>query len=152
MKISFVSIGHKAQDFQQTWIDLYIDRLSKFYPCALIRIDPKKIKSDASLIEQITKICPQKNGVTLLDETGRLFSTSELKTWWNKKETASTPHLCFVLGESYGFSESLKKHYPFHLSLSPLTMAHRLALLVLTEQIYRVISWNKNLPYHHEST
>ena len=55
--------------------------------------------------------------------------------------------ISFFIGGAYGFDEeflSLAKP----ISLSPLTFSHKIAKIVLCEQIYRALSINANHPYH----
>lgn len=53
----------------------------------------------------------------------------------------------FFIGGAYGFEEEFKK-IGERLSLSPLTMGHQIAKLVLLEQIYRGLTLLKGHPYH----
>ena len=53
----------------------------------------------------------------------------------------------FFIGGAFGFNkEFLEKTTP--ISLSPLTLGHKIARIVLLEQIYRALSINNNHPYH----
>ncbi len=148
MKISILSIGHKMESFEKEWIQVYEKRLSNYVSCQSIRLDAKKKFTDEDLIKEIEKKVPGAN-IVLLDEVGKSWSTLELKNWIDKLENQSTQHICFVIGESHGFSENFKKQFPFHISLSKLTFPHKLAQLVLFEQLYRVYSWKAGSPYHH---
>ena len=48
--------------------------------------------------------------------------------------------LAFVLGGAAGFSDAVRKRGNDTLSLGPMTLPHRLARVVLVEQIYRALS------------
>jgi len=53
----------------------------------------------------------------------------------------------FFIAGAWGFEEEFKKN-GVNISLSPLTMSHKIAKLVLFEQIYRGLSIKNNHPYH----
>lgn len=54
----------------------------------------------------------------------------------------------FFIGGAYGLSESFLGHCDMVVSLSLLTMSHKIAMLVACEQIYRALSLIHNHPYH----
>ncbi len=54
----------------------------------------------------------------------------------------------FLIGGAYGFEDSLLKKSDAVISLGKLTMSHKIAKIVLLEQIYRGFSILSNHPYH----
>ncbi len=54
----------------------------------------------------------------------------------------------FFIGGAYGFEDSFLKKCDIKLSLSRLTMGHKIAKIVLYEQIYRAFTILNNHPYH----
>jgi 23S rRNA (pseudouridine1915-N3)-methyltransferase len=54
------------------------------------------------------------------------------------------------VGGAEGLAESVKKSADLTWSLSPLTLPHGLARVVLAEQLYRAVSILHNHPYHRE--
>ncbi len=54
----------------------------------------------------------------------------------------------FFIGGAYGFDEEFKNMCDLELSLTPLTLSHKIAKLMLFEQIYRGLSILNNHPYH----
>ncbi len=56
--------------------------------------------------------------------------------------------IAFFIGGAYGLEESFIRKCDLALSLSSLTMSHKVAKLVLFEQIYRAFTIIHNHPYH----
>lgn len=56
--------------------------------------------------------------------------------------------VAFLLGGAYGLPDGLLEHAGNALSLSPLTLPHELARLVLLEQLYRAGTILRGEPYH----
>lgn len=54
----------------------------------------------------------------------------------------------FFIGGAYGFEEVMLQECAVIISLSNLTFAHKIATLVLTEQIFRGLCIKNNHPYH----
>ncbi len=85
--------------------------------------------------------------VVVLDERGREPTSEELArrlgAW-----LAGGRDLAFVVGGAAGLSDSVKARADESLSLSRLTLAHRLARLVLLEQLYRAFTILRGEPYH----
>lgn len=150
VKISILTIGHKFEPFENQWVEFFQKRLSHYINNDWVRIKPKKKLSDAQLITEIEKKITSTSLVVLLDEAGKSWNTQEFKSWIDQMENQSKTHICFVIGESHGFSQALLKKFPFHLSLSKLTFPHKIALLVFIEQLYRVYAWKAGSPYHHQ--
>lgn len=53
-----------------------------------------------------------------------------------------------LLPKAEGHLEAVRKGADLLLSLSPLTLQHELALLVLLEQLYRLLTLRAGHPYH----
>jgi 23S rRNA (pseudouridine1915-N3)-methyltransferase len=63
--------------------------------------------------------------------------------------TRGTRSLTFAIGGADGLPPALVARAGLRLSLSPLTLPHRLARLILSEQIYRALTIIRHEPYHH---
>ncbi len=83
----------------------------------------------------------------VLDERGQTLNTIELASKIEKWLEASKD-LCFLVGGPEGISPELKHKAHFLLSLSPLTLNHEIAILVLMEALYRSFTILKKIPYH----
>ena len=56
--------------------------------------------------------------------------------------------IAFFIGGAYGFENSFLQQCTMRLSLSRLTMSHKIAKMVLLEQIFRALTIVHNHPYH----
>ncbi|MSN96652.1 23S rRNA (pseudouridine(1915)-N(3))-methyltransferase RlmH [Campylobacter sp. FMV-PI01] len=78
-----------------------------------------------------------------LDEKGKKLNSFEFAKILEKSSKIS-----FFIGGAYGLSENFKLKMDMLISLSSLTFAHKIAKIVLYEQIYRGFCINANHPYH----
>ena len=60
----------------------------------------------------------------------------------------TTSNINFFIGGAFGFSEDFKSNCNNIVSISDMTMAHKIASIVLLEQIFRALCIKKNHPYH----
>ncbi|MBL7663632.1 MAG: 23S rRNA (pseudouridine(1915)-N(3))-methyltransferase RlmH [Bacteriovoracaceae bacterium] len=105
-------------------------------------------KEADEILNKIKELKKEKFPLILMDEAGKTFTSSEFSSWlFEQVETHST--LIFAIGGALGHAESLKKKAHKKLSLSPLTFPHKLARIILIEQLYRAITIKSGHPYHH---
>jgi 23S rRNA (pseudouridine1915-N3)-methyltransferase len=82
-----------------------------------------------------------------LDERGTLFDTMALARRVTRWREAGRD-VAFILGGADGLAEDVRRSADLVWSLSPLTLPHGLARVVLAEQLYRAASILHNHPYH----
>ncbi|MFP4195223.1 MAG: 23S rRNA (pseudouridine(1915)-N(3))-methyltransferase RlmH [Candidatus Woesearchaeota archaeon] len=85
--------------------------------------------------------------VFLLDDQGMTMSTEQFASTLGKVKD-SGGNAVFILGDAHGFGEEFKKGFSHRFSLSPMTFPHEVARLLLTEQLYRVVTLWNHIPYH----
>jgi len=64
-----------------------------------------------------------------------------------KKAEEDARDVVFVIGGAGGLPSEWKPRADLVMALSPLTMPHELARVVLAEQIYRALTWLRGHPY-----
>lgn len=84
-----------------------------------------------------------------LDPSGAALDTIALAQAIQGWEDNCTGRLVFVVGGAWGLAEAVRQRAHAMLSLSAMTFPHALVRLMLLEQLYRALSWNRGLPYHH---
>ena len=78
-----------------------------------------------------------------LDERGEQIDSMEFAKILDGKNLVS-----FFIGGAYGLSDEFKGKADKIISLTKLTLAHKVAKLMLFEQIFRALCINANHPYH----
>jgi 23S rRNA (pseudouridine1915-N3)-methyltransferase len=84
--------------------------------------------------------------LVLLTENGKQFNSIDFSKWIFEKNV--TQKIIFIIGGAAGHGEEVIKKAHFKLSLSLLTYPHKLARLLLVEQIYRAVTIKDGHPYH----
>ena len=81
----------------------------------------------------------------LLDEKGKKLTTAKFTELIFE---SSNKRINFFIGNTDGFTEIMKKKANLLLSISPMTLTHSFATIILLEQIYRATTIKINHPYH----
>ena len=85
-----------------------------------------------------------------LDERGDQIPSRALAQKLAQWELQRTKAVAFLIGGADGHTDALRRAADWRWSLSPLTLQHELALLVLLEQLYRARCINAGTPYHRD--
>ena len=88
--------------------------------------------------------------VVMLDERGKTMSSEEFAAWLGKQAGEGVKQLTFLLGGPDGHNPENRKKAGLVLSFGPMTFPHRLARIMLLEQIYRAVTILVNHPYHRQ--
>ena len=83
-----------------------------------------------------------------LDERGDALTSLELARYIGEARDRSVPGVTFWIGGADGLDPALLREADRRLSLGRLTLPHRLARLVLVEQLYRAMAILHGDPYH----
>jgi len=156
MKISLIQTGKTKTAYLKEGINEYHRRLKKYGSFKEITIPDLKNTRNLS-IEEIKnkegilslKHCKPGDFIILLDENGKILSSTELAGYLEKKCNLGRD-IVLVIGGAYGFSKEMYKRADDIISLSRLTFSHELVRLILAEQLYRVMTIIKGEPYHHK--
>ncbi len=84
--------------------------------------------------------------IVLLMEAGKQFSSIDFSKWMYQK--CESQRLIFVIGGASGHGQTVIERGQLKLSLSEMTYPHKLARLLLIEQIYRAQTIKANHPYN----
>lgn len=151
MKINLIAIGKIKEKYIVEGIKEYEKRISRFAEFNLIELPDApqgKTPEEQSDIEGKRLLEKARGNVIILDGKGKTMSSEDLATYIDKKCTEGVGEFSFIIGGSHGHNKATKSHADLLLSFGPMTFPHQLFRMMLTEQIYRALTINNNLPYH----
>ena len=146
MRLHVLTIGKPRLAYAKAGIAEYLER---FPPKNSVEIEALR----ASAREEESKLLLARSEGMLrvvLDERGEQITSRELASKISDWELARTKSVAFLIGGADGHSDELRKRADWRWSLSPLTLQHELALVVLLEQLYRARCINAGTPYHRD--
>ena len=157
-KITLISVGRLKEDFFKSAEKEYAKRLNGFCDLKIIEVNQQQLPSNPSdgqiesalsveADEIISKIPKGAEVVTLCIE-GKLYSSEELSKTIENNASVGSGNMTFIIGGSFGLSEKVKSKSKIRLSMSKMTFPHRLARVMLLEQIYRAFQIEAGTKYH----
>jgi 23S rRNA (pseudouridine1915-N3)-methyltransferase len=141
MPIVVVAHGKLKDRGLRSLVDDYLARIGRY-----TRVEEVEVKSDSALERAV----PAGATVIALEVAGAALSSRELARKLGHWMSQGKGTLAFVIGGAEGLPAALSSGAAFQLSLSSLTLPHRLARLILVEQLYRAFTILKGEPYARE--
>lgn len=139
MKLTILAVGKLRDAWVKDGCDEYLKRLRGKLPLEII-----EVKDDTELARKI----PPRYRLWALDERGKQFSSEELAGTLKQTMNAGEQGIAFLIGGADGLPRALVDKAHFTWSLGRLTLPHRLARIILLEQLYRAQSILRGEPYH----
>ncbi|MFK7910601.1 MAG: 23S rRNA (pseudouridine(1915)-N(3))-methyltransferase RlmH [Akkermansiaceae bacterium] len=144
MKHSILVAGKPALKYCKDGSAEYLKRLKRYGSYEL-----KHLKDGSS--EDVSQRLQDASEGTLrivMDERGESLTTDHLTSRINDWEMRGIKRASYLIGASDGHTKQLREEADLVWALSPLTLQHELALVVLLEQLYRVATIQRGEPYH----
>ena len=124
IKITVIAVGKLKEKYFLAASEEYEKRLTRFCKLNIIEIEPEKLldnPAEAQISAAVAAEGKRGNGVG---------------------------HRIYIIGGSYGLSDEVKKRADERMSMSPMTFPHKLARIMLLEQIYRAFMILGGGTYH----
>lgn len=158
MIIHIISVGRLKDKWLREGCAEYIKMISGHAQIRETEIPDEKLPDSPSekLIaqalsaeaERITAAIPKGSAVIAMCIEGKQLSSEELSAGLDDLCLQGKSTVTFLIGSSYGLADSLKARADVRLSMSRMTFPHRLAKVMLCEQIYRALSISSGGRYH----
>jgi len=151
MNIDIISIAKKEKTTYDPLFKNLEKMISRFAKVQDIEIFPKDVAKAHTISQEASQKAYSKALEGYLDKgfcimlhpEGKMVDSFEFSKLLNDKMSVK-----FLIGGAYGFEDDFLKKGHAVISLSKLTMSHKIAKVVLLEQVYRGFSILSNHPYH----
>ena len=157
MRFTLLTVGKTDIKWVSEGLEVYSSRLRHYIPFEIKEIPELKNASSLSRDQirtaegkLILKNLRDSDEVVLLDEHGREFRSVEFASMLEKRLSASSRDLVFVIGGAYGFSTEVYERASSKISLSKMTFSHQMVRTIFVEQLYRAFTIIRGESYHHE--
>ena len=152
MKIRLISVGRDRSGLFEPAVQEYAGRLSHYCRFELVELpEARKARDPAGAVaeEGAAILARLKPGEALvaLDEHGKPLTSRALADYLGKL-MSSGRDAALVVGGAEGLAEPVRARAGLILSLSAMTLPHRLARLLMAEQLYRAFTLLRGEPYH----
>ena len=158
LSVTILAVGRLKDRFYEDAAKEYLKRLSAYAKVDVAEIRaaelpdrPAEAQIAAALEKEGAEICkkiPADAAVVSLCVEGKAYSSEDLADYLDKTALGGTSHVVFIIGGSYGLSETVKARSALRLSMSKMTFPHRLARVMLLEQLYRACKISRGEQYH----
>lgn len=158
MKYRIISVGKIREDFYVQGIREYLKRMRPYANIELIddleeKISPRAGQKDIARAldkegSKILALIDDEDITAALDIRGTPLSSEALAVQIQQWNQSGKSRLNFIIGASHGLSAAVKQKSNQLISFSPMTFPHQMAVLILSEQLYRGFKILKGEPYH----
>jgi len=152
VKLRVLAIGKDRSGLFAPAAEEYADRLHRYVRFELVEVPEARKHAGTPRAKEeegdalLARIDPREH-VVALDERGKEYTSLELarrvEAW-----LGAGRDVALVIGGSDGLSQEVLARAGEKIALSRMTLAHRLARVVVLEQLYRAMTILRGEPYH----
>jgi 23S rRNA (pseudouridine1915-N3)-methyltransferase len=138
VRLRVVAVGKVREQHLRKAIDDYLDRARHYFPTEEV-----ELADDAGLVRAL----PDKFSIVALDPRGKALTSEAFAAWIGERMNRGDKGIAFVLGGADGLPAEVLGRATLRMSMSAMTLPHRLARLLLAEQLYRAMTILRREPY-----
>jgi 23S rRNA (pseudouridine1915-N3)-methyltransferase len=140
VKVVVLAVGKMRDRHMAALCDDYLGRARRHVPVEVVEVED----GDA-----LARRLPARAELVALEGGGESWTTEELAAFLEQRMLHGAQAVAFLIGGADGLPRAVAARAARRLPLSKMTLPHRLARVVLCEQIYRALSVIRGEPYHH---
>ena len=155
MRLHVSAIGRLRAGPEQDLISEYTARFLKAgraHGFSALQMHETEAKKSDMALEAPLLLKPMPEGATLitLDERGKLLSSPEFSKLLARTRDDGVSDLGFLIGGADGLHPELRAKAHHSISFGKMVWPHKLARVMLAEQLYRAASIIAGSPYHRD--
>jgi len=144
VRLLIVAAGKVRERHLRTAVDDYLSRARRYLPVQETEI---KVGAAKRTTKALLAALPDRYEVWALDAGGSEPTSRQLARSIEERMQRGVQGIAFVIGPAEGLPPEVAARADRKLSLSKLTLPHRLARLLLAEQLYRAMTIIRGEPY-----
>ena len=156
INVTLIHVGDFRESYFREAEEEYRKRLRRFCNYKTVCIPEERIPEENSPAhvsralereaQRIRSAIPPRSTVIALCIEGKQLSSEAFASLLGEKTAQGG--ICFLIGSSHGLDAQLKQECHARISFSSMTFPHRIARLLLAEQLYRGFSILAGSAYH----
>ena len=155
--INIICVGKLKESYWRAAVEEYSKRMKPLCKLNILELPEERVGDNPSAAELSRAINAESDRIlsklgkgdytVAMCVEGRNISSEELS---QRLENVCLTHstINWIIGGSWGLSDSLKAHADFKLSIGKMTFPHQLCRVMLLEQLYRAFQIAKGTKYH----
>lgn len=148
LKINILTVGNVKESYLRDGVDEYLKRAAPFFEIKIVEFkEDRSVEKEGEALLKSPFFRAKSYNAALCVE-GKSISSEEFARMFESAASSGFDSVNFIIGGSDGLSDEVKSACRARISFSALTFPHRLARLILAEQIYRAATILNNIRYH----
>jgi 23S rRNA (pseudouridine1915-N3)-methyltransferase len=152
VRLYILAVGGVREPGLRASCELYERRARRYFQLAIRELEPAGKGGSGPGREaegnRILEAVPDGCDLLALTRSGKGMTSRRLARYLEELGTYGGAGAAFAIGSADGLSDGVLEAARYRLALSPMTLSHELARLVLLEQLYRAGTIIRGEPYH----
>jgi len=144
MRLHLITVGAPKLAYARAGWAEYTGRLERYHKLRVTQLSGSTPTKEGEAMLKAAGRAP----IIALDPRGQIWSSEELSAYIERQGVQGTGELAFCIGGPDGHSNELRAAARALWSLGHLTLPHDLAMVVLSEALYRSATISAGEPYH----
>ena len=144
MRLHLITVGAPKLAYARAGWQEYTARLGRYHKLSITHLSGSTPQKEGEATLKAAGRAP----IIALDPRGVAWTSQEVAAYIDKQGVQGTGELAFCIGGPDGHTDELRAQARAMWSLSNLTLPHDLAMVVMSEALYRAATISAGEPYH----